>query len=183
MAVDAYRLPRWITGPTREGSRRRGVLAREATASPSSERTDLMDHPNRSRTLRRGAAAASAATLAAVLLLPGVGADASSSLKVKLSDFKVTPSSKSVSHGKVTFRVTNAASMEHELMVIKTTKKAAKLKIVDGKASEKGSVGEVELAEHKSKNLSLNLKKGHYALICNVGGHYMAGMHADLTVK
>jgi uncharacterized cupredoxin-like copper-binding protein len=117
----------------------------------------------------------------------GVGmvavADAAVTDNVKLSDFKVTPAKSSVAHGKVTFKVTNSSSMEHELVVIKTNTKAAKLKVTNGKASEKGSVGEVELGGHKSKNLTLNLKQGHYALICNVGGHYMAGMHADLTVK
>ena len=142
-----------------------------------------MSHLRFASLARRGAVASGAAALVAVALLPGGAADASSSLNVKLSDFKVTPAKKSIGHGKVTFRVTNSASMEHELVVIKTNTKAAKLKIVNGKASEKGSVGEVELAGHKSKNLTLNLKKGHYALICNVGGHYMAGMHADLTVS
>jgi uncharacterized cupredoxin-like copper-binding protein len=132
---------------------------------------------------RRGAVASGLAALVAVALLPGGAADAASSLNVKLTDFKVTPAKSSIGHGKTTFRVTNSASMEHELVVIKTSTKAAKLKIVSGKASEKGSVGEVELAGHKSKSLTLNLKKGHYALICNVSGHYMAGMHADLTVK
>ena len=133
--------------------------------------------------LRRGIAATGAAALTAAILVPALGADASSSVSVKLTDFKVTPSVKSVGHGKVKFIVANKASMEHELVVIKTSTKAAKLKIVNGKASEKGNVGEVELAGHKTKTLSLNLKKGHYALICNVGGHYMAGMHADFTVK
>jgi uncharacterized cupredoxin-like copper-binding protein len=117
----------------------------------------------------------------------GVGsvavADAAVSDNVKLSDFKVKPSKTTISHGKVTLNVSNSAGMEHELVVIRTSTKAAKLKIVNGRASEKGSAGEVELAAHKSKKLTLNLKKGHYALICNVGGHYMAGMHADLTVK
>jgi uncharacterized cupredoxin-like copper-binding protein len=110
-------------------------------------------------------------------------ADAAVSDNVKLSDFKVTPSRTSVAHGKVTFNVSNSSGMEHELVVIRTNTRAAKLKIVNGRASEKGSVGEVELAGHRSRKLTLNLKKGHYALICNVGGHYMAGMHADLTVK
>jgi uncharacterized cupredoxin-like copper-binding protein len=100
-----------------------------------------------------------------------------------LSDFRVTPSKKSVPHGKVTFNVSNSSGMEHELVVIRTNTKAARLRLVNGRASEKGSVGEVELAGHRSRKLTLNLKKGHYALICNVGGHYMAGMHADLTVK
>jgi uncharacterized cupredoxin-like copper-binding protein len=133
--------------------------------------------------LRRGVAATGAAALAAAILVPALSADASSSVSVKLTDFKVTPSAKSVSHGKVKFIVANKASMEHELVIIKTTKKASQLAPSGGKASEKGSVGEVELAGHKTKSLSLNLEKGHYALICNVGGHYMAGMHADFTVK
>jgi uncharacterized cupredoxin-like copper-binding protein len=110
-------------------------------------------------------------------------ADAATSDTVRLTDFKVTPAKKAVPHGRVTFTVANAAGMEHELVVIRTNTKAAKLKVSGGKASEKGAVGEVELAGHKTKRLTLNLKKGHYALICNVSGHYMAGMHADLTVR
>jgi uncharacterized cupredoxin-like copper-binding protein len=133
--------------------------------------------------LRRGAAASGAVALTAAILLPSVAADASTSLAVKLTDFKVTPSAKSVAHGKVKLVVTNKAAMEHELVVIKTSKKASALPVSGGRASEKGSVGEVELAGHKTKSLSLNLKKGHYALICNVKGHYMAGMRADLTVS
>ena len=127
---------------------------------------------------------AAAATLAAAVLVAAPATDAASTVSVKLSDFKVTPSKTSAAHGSVTFRVKNAAGMEHELVVIKTSRKAANLPTSSsGKASEKGSVGEVELGAGKSKSLTLNLKKGHYALICNVGGHYKAGMHADFTVK
>jgi uncharacterized cupredoxin-like copper-binding protein len=128
--------------------------------------------------------AAAAATIAAAVLVAAPGTDAASSISVKLSDFKVAPSAKSVAHGRVTFRVKNAGGMEHELVVIKTSRKAASLPTSSGgKASERGSVGEVELGAGKSKSLTLNLKKGHYALICNVAGHYKAGMHADLTVR
>ena len=31
--------------------------------------------------------------------------------------------------------------------------------------------------------LTLSLPPGQYALICNIPGHYMAGMHAALTVS
>jgi uncharacterized cupredoxin-like copper-binding protein len=34
-----------------------------------------------------------------------------------------------------------------------------------------------------AKKLTLNLKPGHYALICNLAGHYKAGQHADLSVR
>jgi uncharacterized cupredoxin-like copper-binding protein len=127
---------------------------------------------------------AAAATLAAAVLVAAPATDAASTVSVRLSDFKVAPSKSSAAHGRVTFRVKNAAGMEHELVVIKTSRRAASLPTSSsGKASEKGSVGEVELGAGKSKSLTLNLKKGHYALICNVGGHYKAGMHADFTVR
>jgi uncharacterized cupredoxin-like copper-binding protein len=133
--------------------------------------------------LRKSSTAAAALAAAAVLVaVPAT--DAASSVSVKLSDFKVAPAKTSAAHGRVTFRVRNAAGMEHELVVIKTSRKAASLPTSSGgKASEKGSVGEVEVAGGKTKSLTLNLKKGHYALICNIGGHYKAGMHADFTVK
>jgi uncharacterized cupredoxin-like copper-binding protein len=133
--------------------------------------------------LRRAAAVSGAAALVAAILLPGVAADASSSRSVKLTDFKVIPSAKSIGHGKVTFVVANKAAIEHELIVIKTSKKASALPVSGDRASETGSVGEVELGGHKTKSLTLNLKKGHYALICNVKGHYKGGMHTDLTVN
>jgi uncharacterized cupredoxin-like copper-binding protein len=133
--------------------------------------------------LRRGIAATGAAALTAAILIPALSADAASSVSVKLTDFKIATSAKSASHGKVKFVVANKASMEHELVVIKTNTSAAKLPVKNGEASEKGSVGEVELASHKTKSLTLNLKKGHYALVCNVKGHYMAGMRSDFTVK
>jgi uncharacterized cupredoxin-like copper-binding protein len=34
-----------------------------------------------------------------------------------------------------------------------------------------------------TKTLKLNLKPGHYTLICNFPGHYQAGQHTDFTVK
>jgi uncharacterized cupredoxin-like copper-binding protein len=74
--------------------------------------------------------------------------------------------------------------MEHELVVIKTSKAANELPVSYRRASDKGSVGEVEdIAGGKSKQLTLNLKKGHYVLVCNLPGHYKAGMRTDFTVK
>jgi uncharacterized cupredoxin-like copper-binding protein len=127
------------------------------------------------------------AVLAAVIAAAAVAASSSAATKsttVTLSDFKVAVSPKSIPHGKVTLTVKNAGDMEHELVVIKTSKPAGKLPMSGNRASEKGAVGEVEdIPGGKSKKLTLNLKKGHYALICNLPGHYKAGMRADLTVK
>jgi uncharacterized cupredoxin-like copper-binding protein len=85
---------------------------------------------------------------------------------------------------RVTFVVKNSGEFKHELVVIKTSRRASKLPVSGKEASEKGAVGEVEdVAAGKSKKLTLNLKKGHYVLICNVPGHYKSGMHADFTVS
>src|ERR1700712_4464952 len=87
-------------------------------------------------------------------------AASSRSAKVTLSEFKVAPSPKSTTAGKVTFTVKNSGSDQHEMVVIKTSTAASKLKVSNGRVSDKGSVGEVEdLGAGKSKKLTLNLKK------------------------
>ena len=127
------------------------------------------------------------AVLAAVIVAIVVAATsnaASKSTAVTLSEFKVAAAPKSVSHGKVTFKVKNAGDMEHQLVVLKTAKAANQLPVSGNRAGDEGSVGEVEdIASGKSKNLTLNLKKGHYVLLCNLPGHYKAGMRTDFTVK
>lgn len=121
------------------------------------------------------------ATAGATALI-AVPAFAAGTVNETLSNFKISGGS-SAKAGSVTFKVRNTASVEHELVVIRTNTKAAKLKVSGGKASEKGNVGEVEVAGGKTKTLKLKLKKGHYALICNIGGHYMLGMRKDFTVR
>jgi uncharacterized cupredoxin-like copper-binding protein len=143
--------------------------------------------PNMSISHRRvgllGAVAVLAAVIVAVALASTSNA-ASKSTRVTLSEFKVSPSPKSVTHGKITFTAKNKGSMEHYLIVIKTSTAASKLKVTNNRASEKGRVGKVDdIAAGTSKKITLNLKKGHYVLLCNIPGHYKAGMHSDFTVK
>lgn len=100
-------------------------------------------------------------------------------------EFSLVPAQNSAAAGKVTFRVTNSGAMVHEFVVIKTDKTAATLPTEkDGSAKEDGSVGEIpDMAAGTTHSLTLNLKAGHYALICNLPGHYAGGMRADFTVK
>jgi uncharacterized cupredoxin-like copper-binding protein len=129
--------------------------------------------------LRTAVACAAVAACA----VPAV-AMAASKPTATLSEFKIAVSPKSAAHGKVTFTVKNAGKFEHEMVVIKTSTKASKLKVSGNEASEKGAVGEVEdIAAGKSKKLTLTLAKGHYALICNIPGHYKNGMRTDFTVR
>jgi uncharacterized cupredoxin-like copper-binding protein len=133
--------------------------------------------------MRRTIYALAMVASAAALVLPAA-ADASGTVNVSIANFKIKPASSSTSAGKTTFVVKNSDAMVHELVVIKTSRKAGDLPMDGDQASEKGKVGEVEdLSKGQSKKLTLNLKKGHYALICNIPGHYKGGMFADFTVR
>lgn len=122
-------------------------------------------------------AGAGAATIA--IAVPALAA---STVDEKLTDYRITGAS-SAPAGTITFKVKNAAENKHELVVLRTATRASKLKIVDGEASERGRRGAVVVSGGRTKSLKLRLSKGHYALICNIGDHYVAGMRKDFTVK
>lgn len=89
-----------------------------------------------------------------------------------------------VAHGKVTFVVRDAGRLSHEFVVIKTKRRASKLPAKGLKAVETGRVGKIPTFKPgQTKRLTLTLKPGHYALICNLRGHYKFGQHADFTVR
>jgi uncharacterized cupredoxin-like copper-binding protein len=102
---------------------------------------------------------------------------------VSLKEFTITPTSTQAAAGKVTFNVRNDGTVTHEFVVLKTDKPAGSL-LKGSRADETGNVGETgDLAAGSSKSITLNLAAGHYALICNLPGHYKAGQHTDFTVK
>ena len=100
-----------------------------------------------------------------------------------LKEYTITPRPSEVAAGRVAFKVSNAGAINHEFVVLRTNKKASEL-LKGDEADETGNVGEIgDIQPGQTKTLSLNLKAGHYALICNLAGHYKAGQHADLTVR
>jgi uncharacterized cupredoxin-like copper-binding protein len=105
-------------------------------------------------------------------------------IDVALQQFSVNPSARAAAVGRITFRVHNAGSITHEFVVVKTPRQAADLPIVKGRAAESGNVGETgDLAPATTRAVTLKLAAGHYALICNLAGHYLAGQHTDFTVR
>ena len=124
--------------------------------------------------------AAAAAAPAATTATP---AAAAGSVGVSLKEYTVSPSPAQAAAGKVTFNVRNDGQIKHEFVVVKTNKPAGSL-LKGNEADETGNVGEIGgVNPGSAKKLTLNLKAGHYALICNLPGHYKAGQHADFTVR
>ncbi|AFM17441.1 Sulfocyanin (SoxE) [Mycolicibacterium chubuense NBB4] len=104
--------------------------------------------------------------------------------------------------GQVSFRVTNAGLLNHELVVLPLAKgqyPGQRAIGPNGKVDEAGSLGEVSRpcgADHGDDNASsdgiapgasgwttVSLTPGRYELVCNITGHYWAGMYAELDVS
>jgi uncharacterized cupredoxin-like copper-binding protein len=91
-----------------------------------------------------------------------------------------------VSHGPVSFMVTNAGSVEHEVLILPLTDSQAvgtRPFGGDAKVDEAGRVGEESHAEPKAtSSMTVTLAPGRYELVCNHAGHYVSGMYNQLTV-
>jgi hypothetical protein len=106
----------------------------------------------------------------------------------------VTPDAAAV--GTVSLRVRNTGWMTHELVILPLSDGAAVGQRGvggDGRVDETGSVGEVSrscgagagdgLAAGSTGWTTLQLPAGRYELVCNLPGHYAAGMRALLIVR
>ncbi len=105
---------------------------------------------------------------------------------VQASEMKFELTTDSAPAGQVTFNAENVGAVAHEMVVIKTDTPADQLPVKDGEVDETGSIGEIgpeELTPGASPSLKLDMKAGHYALICALPGHYQAGMSADFSVQ
>ena len=104
-----------------------------------------------------------------------------------LTDSKIVLDKSSVPSGKITFLVSNAGTMTHEVVVLKTDVAADKIAPnpeEPGKMSEDGSQGESgDLDPTQKATFTLDLVPGNYVLICNQPAHYLLGMHIAFTVK
>ena len=98
--------------------------------------------------------------------------------------------------GEASFLVTNEGNISHEMVVLPLP--AGQLVGTrpigaDGKVNEAGSVGEASntcaagagqgILPGSSSWVTLTLAPGRYELLCNLPGHYAAGMYAQLKVS
>lgn len=94
----------------------------------------------------------------------------------------------SVKAGPAVFKVHNSAvGEEHEMVLVKLKSADQKIPLIASKhrVDEKQlkSLGEVaDLAPGADGEMTADLTAGSYLLLCNLKGHYEAGMHAILTV-
>ena len=109
---------------------------------------------------------------------------------------RVLTSRARVSAGTVSFRVVNTGSLVHELVALPlsgTQRVGERAVGADGRVDETGSVGEASKTCGAGAGdginpgaigwVTLTLAPGNYELVCNLHGHYGAGMYAFLAVR
>jgi uncharacterized cupredoxin-like copper-binding protein len=90
--------------------------------------------------------------------------------------------------GDVTFTVSNGSKeLVHEMLVVRLSDPQKPLPLASDQAAideaKINSLGEVsELDPGKIGTVTVNLQPGTYLLLCNVPGHFEAGMWATFTV-
>ena len=105
------------------------------------------------------------------------------------------PDALSAAAGDVTFMVSNTGSIPHELVIIKTDLPFDALVVEPPQGNQEGHVneassglliGEIQNADldpGQASSMTVNLGIGQYVLICNLPGHYEAGMRVGLDVR
>jgi len=97
--------------------------------------------------------------------------------------------------GTVSFVATNLGTVDHELVVLPLApgqQVGTRTVGADGTVDETGSLGEASLSDGAGAGegiepgasgwVTLTLRPGRYEIVCNIAGHYAAGMSTELTV-
>jgi uncharacterized cupredoxin-like copper-binding protein len=92
--------------------------------------------------------------------------------------------------GFVEFIVKNEGTKPHEFVVLKNDMPNKKVALKGANLDEdaKGLKNLAEISQSKlrsgaTQTLKLNLAPGHYLLVCNLPGHFQAGMRKEFIVK
>jgi len=108
-------------------------------------------------------------------------------VRVGERDFRITVSPARVHAGAVRLLVHNRGPDTHELLMVRSSSAALPLRsdglTVNEAALDSATVGVIEGREPGTgEQLLVHLKPGRYELFCNMAGHYLGGMRAELVV-
>lgn len=104
-------------------------------------------------------------------------------------DFQMTISASHVAGKVIEFRDHNAGPDTHEVLIVRTSLPGGDLPLrsdgitVNEELLKPDIVGSIDFVPPGgTKATTLRVRPGRYVLLCNMSGHYLAGMHVDLVV-
>jgi uncharacterized cupredoxin-like copper-binding protein len=120
---------------------------------------------------------------------PAAPVGAVAEVRVEAKDFTLTLSASTWPAGAVRIRFDNRGPDTHELLMFETGRPAATLPMrLDGSSVDEDSPRLIQVLDEQgtppgeSQTVTVNLAPGHYVVLCNMSGHYMAGMREEVTV-
>ncbi|MEN9801932.1 MAG: hypothetical protein RLZ37_1057 [Actinomycetota bacterium] len=132
---------------------------------------------------------------AVALLTPGCAADESdmargikNDVTGRVQEWSVEVDADGSTAGEVTFTITNNGTIEHEFLVVKTDIPAGEIPLIDERFEEDAEgidvIDEIpEFPKGETQTLTVDLASGNYQLLCNIAGHYQAGMYTSFVVQ
>lgn len=106
-------------------------------------------------------------------------------VRVDEKDFRIVVRPKRVPAGNVELVLRNDGPVTHELIVVRWRRSHLPLRH-DGLTIDEDALPETGVLEGAGpghvRRLRLQLMPGRYQLFCNMAGHFLAGMHAELVV-
>lgn len=91
--------------------------------------------------------------------------------------------------GTTTFNLQNLGTIAHEFLVVRSDKSATELLASVDAATNRIDEEQLNVIDEQPEYdpgvpgmVTVNLEPGHYVVMCNIAGHYKAGMYADLEV-
>jgi uncharacterized cupredoxin-like copper-binding protein len=131
------------------------------------------------------AAPAASATVAAT----STTVPATPNVSVTEKDFSITPATTETTAGLLDFTVTDNGPTAHELLIFQSDLTPDKFPMKDGRVDEAGDgINKVfdsgaNIDVNTTKSFDAALTADSYYLVCNLPGHFAAGMHTAFTVK
>lgn len=125
-------------------------------------------------------------SVALVLASCSASAGEATVVDVELTDTQIIPAPTSAPAGTVEFMIRNGGTTIHEFEIFESPQTDIELPIVSNIAdtADLTLVDEVEdIPPGATVRLAVPLSPGRYLLICNLPGHYAAGMHVEFQVE
>lgn len=115
------------------------------------------------------------------------GGGTSNTVRGFVTEWSVSVDAGSAMAGEVNFTIANEGSIGHEFLVVKTDIEVGKIPLDGDHFPEPAEGLEVideigEFPQGTTESLTLMLEPGKYQLVCNLPGHYAAGMHTGFEV-
>jgi uncharacterized cupredoxin-like copper-binding protein len=92
--------------------------------------------------------------------------------------------------GTVSLSIRNQGPTTHELIVVRTDRAPDKLPLQDDGLTVDEEAPGIKLLDEAEgldiddrQTMVLDLAAGNYVMYCNLEGHYLGGMHAELTAR